>query len=128
MREEIYRAIQVNTPGKFEMVERAVTQAPPGKVRIRVEACGACHTDAVNVNGLFPNIAYPRVSGHEVIGKIDALGRGDFVSCLNQSISGVSSDGGYAEVVVANEHALTAVPDELSANDAAPLLCGGLNT
>src|ERR1700716_2688206 len=76
MREQSYRAIQVSTPGKFEMVERAVMQPPPGKVRIRVEACGVCHSDSITGEGLFPNIAYPRVPGHEVIGKIDALGEG----------------------------------------------------
>jgi propanol-preferring alcohol dehydrogenase len=151
-----YRAVQVSAPRKFELVERAVVPPPSGKVRIRVEACGVCHSDVLTVEGLFPNIVYPRVPGHEAVGKIDALGegvegwrvgqrvavgylggpcfrctpcrRGDFVSCLNQGISGVSHDGGYAEVMIANEHALAAVPDELSATEAAPLICAGITT
>jgi alcohol dehydrogenase, propanol-preferring len=153
---ETYRAIQVNTPGKFEMVERTVTQPPPGKVRIRVEACGVCHTDSFTVEGLIPNMAYPRVPGHEVIGKIDGLGegvsgwklgqrvgvgylggpcfrckpcrRGNFANCMNKNVSGATSDGGYAEVMIASEHGLSAVPDELSSTDAAPLICAGLTT
>src|SRR5208282_199296 len=71
-----YRAVQVSAPRKFEVVERAVVPPPSGKVRIRVEACGVCHSDVLTVEGLFPNIAYPRVPGHEVVGKIDALGEG----------------------------------------------------
>jgi len=71
-----YRAVQVSSPGKLELVERIVTEPPPGKVRIRVEACGVCHSDAVTVERRFANLQYPRVPGHEVIGKIDALGEG----------------------------------------------------
>ena len=153
---ETYRAIQVNAPGEFELVERAVTAPGRGKVRIRVEACGICHTDVLTVERVLPKGEYPRVPGHEVIGKIDALGegvtawtvgqrvavgylggpcfrckpcrRGDFVSCLNQAITGISYDGGYAEIMIADEHALAAVPEELSATDAAPLICAGLTT
>jgi D-arabinose 1-dehydrogenase-like Zn-dependent alcohol dehydrogenase len=119
-----YRAVQVTAPGRLELVERELIAPPPGKVRIRIEASGICHTDAVTVDGLVPGIAYPRVPGHEVVGRIDALGdgvsnwklgqqvgvgslgghcgrctpcrRGDFVNCQNQSISGVSYDGGAA--------------------------------
>jgi propanol-preferring alcohol dehydrogenase len=151
-----YRAVQVGAPGQFELVERAVTEPPPGKVRITVEACGVCHTDALTVEHLIPGIEYPRVPGHEVIGRIDAVGegvkdwtigqrvavgylggpcfrcqqcrRGDFVTCLNQGITGTSYDGGYAEVMFAQEHALSRVPDELSTTEAAPLICAGLTT
>jgi D-arabinose 1-dehydrogenase-like Zn-dependent alcohol dehydrogenase len=153
---ETYRAIQVSEPRKFELVERPVTPPPPGKVRVRVEACGICHTDALTVEGGTPGLAYPRVPGHEVVGKIDALGeavsgwkvgqrvgvgllagqcgrcescrRGDFVTCPNQSLSGVSQDGGYAEVMIADERGLAAIPDELASADAAPLLCAGVTT
>jgi propanol-preferring alcohol dehydrogenase len=153
---QTYRAVQVTAPRKFELVERPVAEPGPGMVRLRVEACGVCHSDVLTVEGLFPGITYPRVPGHEVIGKIDAMGdavtgwkvgqrvavgylsgpclrcqrcrRGDFVTCLNQGVSGTSSDGGYAEVMIANERALAAVPDELSSTEAAPLICAGLTT
>jgi D-arabinose 1-dehydrogenase-like Zn-dependent alcohol dehydrogenase len=151
-----YRAVQVTAPGRLELVERELIAPPPGKVRIRIEACGICHTDAFTVDGLAPDVAYPRVPGHEVVGRINALGegvsnwklgqrvgvgflggycgrctpcrRGDFVNCQNQSISGLSYDGGYAEVMIADERGLTAVPDELTVSDAAPLLCAGVTT
>ena len=151
-----YRAVQVTKPGSLEVVEREVTTPGPGQVRIRVEACGVCHSDVLTVEGADPNIRYPRVPGHEVIGKIDALGEGvslwkvgqrvgvgflagycghctpcregDFVNCQNQPVSGVASDGGYAEVIIANAHALAAVPDTLAPAEAAPLLCAGLTT
>jgi alcohol dehydrogenase, propanol-preferring len=156
IKNESYRAMQVTVPGKFELVERAVTAPPPGKVRIRVEACGVCHSDVITAQGFFPGIVYPRVPGHEAVGKIDALGdgvshwtigqrvgvgylagpcfhcepcrRGDFVSCENQGVTGVGSDGGYAEVMIANEQALVTVPGELAPADAAPLLCAGVTT
>ena len=148
-----YRAVQVSKPGLLEVVERELTAPPPGKVRIRVEACGVCHSDVLTVEGLAPEIHYPRVPGHEVVGKIDALGEGvsawkvgqrvgvgflagycgrctpcregDFVNCQNQPVSGVASDGGYAEVMIADAHALAAVPDALASAEAAPLLCAG---
>jgi D-arabinose 1-dehydrogenase-like Zn-dependent alcohol dehydrogenase len=151
-----YRAVQVSKPGTLDVVERELQTPPPGQVRIRVEACGVCHSDALTVEGLAPGIRYPRVPGHEVVGKIDALGegvsdwkvgqrvgvgflgghcghckpcrRGDFVNCENQPISGVASDGGYAEVMIADAHALAAVPDALAPADAAPLLCAGVTT
>ena len=151
-----YRAVQVSTRGKLELVEKEVIQPPPGKVRIAVEACGVCHSDMVTVESVLPNIKYPRVPGHEVVGKIDAVGenvldwsvgqrvavgylagpchrctpcrKGDFSSCLNQGATGVSSDGGYAEVMIADQYALAAVPHELSAIEAAPLICAGLTT
>ena len=136
-----YRAVQVSEPRKFELVTRAVTAPPPGKVRIRVEACGVCHTDAFTVEGGFPGLTYPRVPGHEVVGRIDAIGegvigweisqrvgvgflggqcgrceycrRGDFVNCRNQSLSGLTDDGGYAEVMIAEANGLAAIPDDL---------------
>jgi D-arabinose 1-dehydrogenase-like Zn-dependent alcohol dehydrogenase len=151
-----YRAVQASAPGKLEVVQRELVAPPPGKVRIRVEACGVCHTDAFTVDAPAPGVTYPRVPGHEVVGRIDALGegvsnwklsqrvgvgflggycgrctpcrRGDFVNCQNQSISGLTYDGGYAEVMIAEERGLTAVPDELSSRDAAPLLCAGVTT
>jgi D-arabinose 1-dehydrogenase-like Zn-dependent alcohol dehydrogenase len=124
-----YKAVQVTQPGKLEVVERAVVEPAFGQVRIRVEACGVCHTDALTVEGGFPGLTYPRVPGHEAIGRIDAIGsgvqgwkegqrvgvgymgghcgycencrRGDFVNCQNQPISGTSTDGGYAEIMIA---------------------------
>src|ERR1700685_2318301 len=151
-----YRAVQVSKPGLLEVVEREVTPPGPGQVRICVEACGVCHSDVLTVEGLAPDIRYPRVPGHEVVGKIDALGEGvslwkvgqrvgvgflagycgrctpcregDFVNCQNQPVSGVASDGGYAEVMIADAHALAAVPDALVPAEAAPLLCAGVTT
>jgi propanol-preferring alcohol dehydrogenase len=156
MASRTYRAVQATKPGKLELVERTITEPPARKVRIRVEACGVCHSDAATVDGQFPGISYPRVPGHEVIGKIDAIGEGvsgwkigqrvgvgflggpcfvckpcrhgDFVDCENQPVSGVHYDGGYAEVMIASEDGISAVPDELSPAEAAPLLCAGLTT
>ena len=136
-----YNAVQVTKPGKLEVVQRAIVEPVFGQVRIRVEACGVCHTDALTVEGGFPGLTFPRVPGHEVIGKIEAVGpgvsgwkegqrvgvsymgghcghcewcrRGDFVNCLNQPISGVHSDGGYAEMMIAQASGLAAIPDDL---------------
>jgi D-arabinose 1-dehydrogenase-like Zn-dependent alcohol dehydrogenase len=151
-----YRAVQVTSPGKMELVKRPIVDPPAGRVRLRVEACGICHTDSVTMDGLMPGIAFPRVPGHEVVGRIDALGegvtgwkigqrvgvgflgghcgvctpcrRGDFVNCANQPVSGVHFDGGYAESMVAIPSGLVSIPDELGSADAAPLLCAGLTT
>ena len=151
-----YKAVQVTKPGKLEVVERAIVEPAFGQVRIRVEACGVCHTDAYTVEGGFPGLTLPRVPGHEVIGKIEALGpgvqtwkegqrvgvgymggycghcercrRGDFVNCQNQPISGCHSDGGYAEMMIAQVTGLVAIPDDLLSTEAAPLLCAGLTT
>src|SRR5437867_12380566 len=151
-----YKAVQVTKPGKFELVQRGMIEPAFGQVRIRVEACGVCHTDALTVEGGFPGLTYPRVPGHEVIGKIEAVGpgvqgwkegqragvgymgghcghcqycrRGDFVNCQNQPISGVHSDGGYAEMMIAPASGLAAIPDDLLPTEAAPLLCAGLTT
>jgi D-arabinose 1-dehydrogenase-like Zn-dependent alcohol dehydrogenase len=125
-------------------------------VRIKVQACGVCHSDSVTKEGLFPGITYPRVPGHEVIGIVDAIGpdvpewkpgqrvgvgwygghcghcrpcrRGNFISCVNAQIPGLSYDGGYADYMIVPFEALAAVPDELSAVDAAPLMCAGITT
>ena len=151
-----YKAVQVTKPGKLEIVEKAITEPASGQVRIRVEACGVCHTDALTVEGAFPGINYPRVPGHEVVGTIEAIGpdvvgwkegqrvgvglmaghcehcqscrRGDFVNCANQVMAGISSDGGYAEKMIANAAGLAAIPDNLPSTEGAPLLCAGLTT
>src|SRR3989475_272581 len=151
-----YKAVQATQPGKLEVVERAIIEPAVGQVRIRVEACGVCHSDALAVEGGFPGLTCPRVPGHEVIGKIEAIGpgvqgwkegqrvgvgfmgghcghcencrRGDFVNCQNQPISGVHSDGGYAEMMIAQASGLAAIPDDLIPTEAAPLLCAGLTT
>lgn len=151
------RAVQVTEPGgPLELVEREVPEPEAGHVRIRVEACGVCHSDSFTAEGAFPGIAYPRVPGHEVAGVIDALGadvagwevgqrvgvgwhfghcgrchscrRGDFVACDRGQITGISHDGGYADFLVAPVDGLARIPDELSAVEAAPLLCAGNTT
>lgn len=151
------RAMQVPEAGAdFELVERPVPEPDKGQVRVRVEACGICHSDMFTKEGVFPGIEYPRVPGHEVAGTIEALGvdtgnwrvgqrvgvgwhgwhcgecesckRGDFVTCDNQRISGIAFDGGYADCMIAPVEALAAIPDDLSAVDAAPLLCAGVTT
>nr|WP_240488924.1 alcohol dehydrogenase catalytic domain-containing protein [Labilithrix luteola] len=137
------------------MTEKPLLPPPAGHVRIRVEACGVCHSDAATVEGMFP-IQWPRVPGHEAVGRIDALGEGvegwalgqrvgvgflggscghcipcrsgDLVSCQNQAYVGVQHDGGYAEFMFAKATGLISVPDALSSADAAPLLCAGLTT
>ena len=144
-----YKAVQTTQPGKLELVEKPIVEPAFGQVRIRVEACGVCHSDALTVEGGFPGLTYPRVPGHEVIGKIEAIGpgvqgwkegqrvgvgfmgghcghcencrRGDFVNCQNQPISGVHSDGGYAEMMIAQASGLAAIPDDLIPTEAAPL-------
>jgi alcohol dehydrogenase, propanol-preferring len=151
-----YKAVQVTQPGKLEVVERSIIEPDFGQVRIRVEACGVCHSDALTVEGGFPGLTFPRVPGHEVIGKIEAVGpgvqgwkegqrvgvgfmgghcgqcqscrRGDFVNCQHQPVSGASSDGGYAETMIAKASGLAAIPDDLLPTEAAPLLCAGLTT
>jgi propanol-preferring alcohol dehydrogenase len=150
-----YRAVQAVSPGRLELTGKDLKPPGPGQVRIRVEACGVCHSDSFTVEGVYP-IEWPRVPGHEVVGRIDALGahvqgwtvgqrvgvgflggfcsycefcrRGDFVNCQNQEITGIHHDGGYAEMLIARASGLMSVPDELSSADAAPLLCAGLTT
>src|ERR1700731_3822616 len=150
-----YRAVQAVSPGKLELTEKPLLDPPAGHVRIRVEACGVCHSDSATVEGALP-IQWPRVPGHEAVGRIDLIGEGvegwavgqrvgvgflggscgycgycrdgDIVNCINQGYTGVQHDGGYAEVMIAKASGLMAVPDALSSIDAAPLLCAGLTT
>jgi D-arabinose 1-dehydrogenase-like Zn-dependent alcohol dehydrogenase len=151
------RAVQVaSAGGPFELVQRQIPEPGAGQVRIRVQACGICHSDSFTKLGAFPGIQFPRVPGHEVVGLIDAIGtavpdwktgqrvgvgwhgahcghcascrRGDFVTCVRGQIPGISYDGGYADYMIAPFEALALVPDELKAADAAPLLCAGVTT
>jgi D-arabinose 1-dehydrogenase-like Zn-dependent alcohol dehydrogenase len=150
-----YKAIEVSRPGQFSEVSRPLRDPGPGQVRIRVEACGVCHSDSGTVEGLFP-IEWPRVPGHEVVGRIDALGsgvqgwsvgqrvgvgflggscgycefcrNGDLVNCRNQEYTGIHHDGGYSEVMIAKASGLISIPDRISSVYAAPLLCAGLTT
>jgi D-arabinose 1-dehydrogenase-like Zn-dependent alcohol dehydrogenase len=140
----------------FEIVERDIPNPGPGEVRIKVQACGVCHSDVFTKDGLWPGIQYPRIPGHEVVGTLDALGagaigwtqgqrvgvgwhgghdgtcpacrRGDFGNCSNMKIAGISYDGGYQQYMLAPVEALTAVPDGLDDAEAAPLLCAGITT
>ncbi len=153
---DTYKAVEVTSPGVFNLVERPLTLPGDRQVRIRVEACGVCHSDAATVQGQFPGLTLPRVPGHEVIGRIDAVGssatawkvgqrvgvgffggedgecepcrRGDFVNCLHPVTPGITTDGGYAEVMIAEARALVSIPDELGSADAAPLVCAGITT
>jgi D-arabinose 1-dehydrogenase-like Zn-dependent alcohol dehydrogenase len=151
------KAAQVPKPGAaFEIVEREIPIPRFGEVRIKVQACGVCHSDAFTKEGAWPGIQYPRIPGHEVAGIVDAVGdgvsewkqgqragvgwhggndgtcrecrRGDFRNCRNLRVPGISYDGGYQEYMVAPTSALVAIPDALSDVDAAPLLCAGITT
>jgi D-arabinose 1-dehydrogenase-like Zn-dependent alcohol dehydrogenase len=151
------RAIQVASKGgPLELVTRALPEPGRGEVRVKVQACGVCHSDAIAKEGLFPTVRYPVVPGHEIAGVIDAIGegvigwevgarvgvgwfgghcgrcepcrRGDLIDCRNLRIPGITYDGGYAEAMVAPADALALIPDDLSAVDAAPLLCAGVTT
>jgi D-arabinose 1-dehydrogenase-like Zn-dependent alcohol dehydrogenase len=152
------RVAQVSAPkGPLEIVERPIPEPPPGWVRVKVQACGVCHSDVLVKEGLWPGLQYPRVPGHEVIGIVDALGegvkefkagervgvgwhggncgycdncrRGDFFACtVDLKVTGISFDGGYGEYMVAPSIALARVPAELSAVDGAPLMCAGITT
>ncbi len=152
------RVVQVtHAGGPFELVEREITEPGAGQVRIKVQACGVCHSDALTKEGLWPGIQYPRVPGHEIAGIVDAVGegvvgwtqgqrvgvgwhgghcghcdscrRGDFVTCqVAFQIPGISYDGGYAEYVIAPAVALALIPEGLSAVEAAPLMDAGVTT
>src|SRR5499427_8445233 len=151
------KVVQVPKPGAdFELVEREIPEPRAGHVRIRVQACGICHSDVVTKDGLFPGMSYPRVPGHEVVGVIDEVGagvrdwkkgervgigwhggqdgtclacrRGDFVNCANVKVCGVSYDGGYQEFMVAPVEALARMPESLDPAEAAPLMCAGITT
>jgi alcohol dehydrogenase len=152
------RAVQVSqAKGSFQLVERAVPEPPAGWVRIKVEACGVCHSDSLVKEGLWPGIEYPRVPGHEVMGTIDAVGegaspwrigqrvgvgwhggncgycrycrRGEFFACeVALLITGISFDGGYAEYMIAPAIAIANMPDDLAPLESAPLMCAGITT
>jgi len=151
------RAVIVPAAGEaFELVDREIPDPGPGAVRIEVEACGICHSDAFVKEGTYPGISYPRVPGHEIAGRIDAVGedvdrlgvgdrvgvgwhgghcftcdpcrRGDFQQCENGEITGLTYDGGYAEYATVPAEAVAAIPETLDAVDAAPLLCAGVTT
>jgi D-arabinose 1-dehydrogenase-like Zn-dependent alcohol dehydrogenase len=151
------KVAQVSNPGAdFRIVEREIPRPGAGHVRIKVQACGVCHSDVLTKEGSWPGIQYPRVPGHEVAGIIDEVGagaaewkkgqrvgvgwhggqdgtcrecrRGDFRNCRNLKIPGISYDGGYQEFMVAPVEALVAIPDSLRDADAAPLLCAGITT
>ena len=149
------KAVQISKPGgNFEVVDRPIPQPGRRQVRIKVEACGICHSDALVKEGHWPGIQYPRVPGHEIAGRIDAVGpdatlwkpgqrvgvgwhgghcfecdpcrRGDFVNCKVAKITAIDFDGGYAEYMIANSEAVALMPDDLPADEAAPLLCAGI--
>jgi propanol-preferring alcohol dehydrogenase len=153
---DTYKAVEVYEPDKLRVVERQISEPGAGQVRIRVEACGICHTDAATVTGTYPGLNLPRVPGHEVVGRIEALGpgvsrwkigqrvgvgffggedgvcescrRGDIVNCQNPVTPGITVDGGYAEVMIAEVRGIASIPDELTSVEAAPLLCAGITT
>ena len=149
------KAVQISKPGgNFEVVERPIPEPGRGQVRIKVEACGICHSDALVKEGLWPGLQFPRVPGHEIAGRIDKIGpevtlwkqgqrvgvgwhgghcfecepcrRGDFVLCQREKITAIHFDGGYQEYMVAPAEAVAAMPDDLPSDEAAPLLCAGI--
>ncbi len=149
------KAVQVSKPGgNFEVVERPIPEPGRAQVRIKVEACGVCHSDVLVKAGGFPGLQYPRVPGHEIAGRIDSVGadvtqwkpgqrvgvgwhgghcfkcdscrRGNFILCQFEQITSLSFDGGYAEYVVVPAEAVAAMPDGLPADEAAPLMCAGI--
>ena len=151
------KVVQVSKPSAgLEVVERDIPEPAVRQVRVKVEACGVCHSDMFTVMGAWPGIQYPRVPGHEVVGTVDAVGSdvpdwkkgmrvgvgwhgghcghcsscraGDFITCKEGKVPGISYDGGYAEYMIAPFEALASVPDDLSSEDAAPLLCAGITT
>jgi D-arabinose 1-dehydrogenase-like Zn-dependent alcohol dehydrogenase len=149
------KVMQVPAPGaNFELKERPIPQPGRAQVRIKVEACGICHSDVLVKEGAWPGLQYPRVAGHEIAGRIDAVGpdvtlwkpgqrvgvgwhgghcficdpcrSGDFINCAVEKITALSFDGGYAEYMIAPAEAVAAIPDDLPAAEAAPLLCAGI--
>ncbi len=151
------QAMQISKPGgRFEKVERPIPRPGPREIRIQVEACGMCHSDVFVKAGQFPGLTLPRIPGHEVAGRIDALGaeiagwkagqrvgvgwygghcgqcpacrRGDFMNCSAGKITGISFDGGYAEYLVAPVEAIARIPEALEPAEAGPLLCAGITT
>ena len=151
------KVAQISKPKSgFQIVEREIPQPGPRQIRIKVLACGVCHSDVLTVEGLLPTIEYPRIPGHELVGIVDELGpgvsewkkgqrvgvgwhgghdgtcpecrKGDFIHCRNEKIAGISYDGGYQEYMIAPAEAVASIPDTLSDVDAAPLLCAGVTT
>jgi len=151
------KVVQVEKPNSpLQLVEREIPTPGPRQVCIKVEACGVCHSDVLTVAGLYPGIQYPRVPGHEVVGRLEAVGaqvpdwkvgarvgvgwhgghcghcpscrRGDFITCTTGQIPGISYDGGYAQYMIAPFEALASIPQDLSSEEAAPLLCAGITT
>ena len=149
------KAAQISKPrGDFEIVERDIPEPGAGQVRVQVEACGICHSDALVKEGLWPGLQYPRVPGHEIAGHIDAVGdgvrnwkkgqrvgvgwhgghdfvcnecrRGDFGMCVNRKVTGIDFDGGYAEYVIVGAEVLALIPDEVPAEEAGPFMCAGI--
>ena len=149
------KAAQISRAGgDWELVERDVPEPGSGQVRVKVDACGICHSDALVKDGLWPGLQYPRVPGHEVAGRIDAVGdnvtswsrgqrvgvgwhgghdfvceqcrRGDFAMCVNRKVTGLDFDGGYAEYMIAPANAIAAIPDEVPAEEAGPFMCAGV--
>ena len=149
------KVAQVPKPGAdFEIVERDIPEPGAGQVRVKVEACGICHSDVLVKEGLWPGIQYPRVPGHEIAGLIDALGegvkswkkgqrvgvgwhgghdfvcdecrRGDFAMCADRKVTGIDFDGGYAEYVIVGAEVLALIPDEVPAEEAGPFMCAGV--
>lgn len=157
MSSDTMRVVQVPEPGgEFEVVNRPVPEVGPTEVRVEVDACGVCHSDSYTKEGSWEGIEYPRVPGHEIAGRIDAVGtnvetwsegqrvgigwhgdhcftcepcrRGEFIDCDHERVTGIDVDGGYAEYVTAPTHALARIPGGLDTVDAAPLLCAGVST
>jgi D-arabinose 1-dehydrogenase-like Zn-dependent alcohol dehydrogenase len=151
------KVAQIAKPGAgFQILEREIPKPGAGEVRIKVQACGVCHSDVLVVEGSWPGIQYPRIPGHEVVGTIDEVGagvsawkkgqrvgvgwqggqdntclqcrRGDFANCRNVKVTGISYDGGYQQYMLAPVEALASVPESLSDAEAAPLLCAGITT
>ena len=149
------KAAQISKPGgDWELIERDVPDPGAGQARVKVEACGICHSDSLVKEGLWPGLQYPRVPGHEIAGRIDAVGenvttwtkgqrvgvgwhgghcfvceqcrRGDFAMCVNRKVTGIDFDGGYGEYMIAPVTALAAIPDELPAEEAGPFMCAGV--
>jgi D-arabinose 1-dehydrogenase-like Zn-dependent alcohol dehydrogenase len=149
------KAAQISTAGgNFELVDRDIPEPAPRQVRVKVEACGICHSDVLVKEGVWPGLQYPRVPGHEIAGRIDAVGadvaswkkgqrvgvgwhgghdfvceqcrRGDFAMCVNRKVTGIDFDGGYAEYMIAPAETLAAIPDEMPPEEAGPFMCAGV--
>src|SRR5438309_10553748 len=154
---KMMRAVQVSKPnGAFELVERELPEPDSGQIRIKVEACGVCHSDVIVKFGAYPGLSLPRIPGHEIAGRVEKVGpnvtewkkgdrvgvgwhgghcfvcnacrKGLFINCEKEQITGISYDGGYAEYVVVPYEAAARIPEKIAATEAAPLLCAGITT